>query len=165
LARSSKAANTCRIINDILDFSKIESGKLEIEAVPFEIEALIGNVINLLTEKTEAKGLELLFSVDPGVPRTLLGDPLRIGQVLINLANNAVKFTQKGEIHLSIRIEQAQGEQLRLLFEVRDTGIGLTEEQIGRLFKSFAQADSSITRQYGGTTIHPAIKVCLMRHI
>jgi two-component system sensor histidine kinase/response regulator len=150
------------IINDILDFSKIESGKLEIEAVPFEIDTVIDNLVNLLTEKTGAKDLELLFSVDPKLPKTLVGDPLRIGQVLINLANNAVKFTQQGEIHLTIRIQQPIGSDLLVCFEVRDTGIGLTQEQIGRLFKSFAQADSSITRQYGGTGLGLAISKSLV---
>jgi two-component system sensor histidine kinase/response regulator len=151
------------IINDILDFSKIESGKLEIEVVPFEIDSVIENLVNLLTEKTEAKGLELLFSVDPALPRTLVGDPLRIGQVLINLSNNAVKFTQQGDIHLSIGLVQPPSGGLMVRFEVRDTGIGLTQDQIGRLFQSFSQADSSITRQYGGTGLGLAISKSLVK--
>jgi len=149
------------IINDILDFSKIESGKMEIEAVPFEMEQVINNVITLVSEKVEDKGLELLCKVSPEIPRTLIGDPLRIGQILINLANNAVKFTEHGEVRLSISIQHRQDQQVMLRFSVSDTGIGLTTEQIGRLFKSFEQADSSTTRKYGGTGLGLAISKSL----
>ena len=150
-----------RIINDILDFSKIESGKLEIESVPFELEAVIDNVVNLLSEKAESKHLELLCSFDNAVPRSLVGDPLRIGQILINYANNAVKFTDKGELRISIRVLESTDSQVLLHFAVSDTGIGLTPEQMGRLFKSFEQADSSTTRQYGGTGLGLAISKSL----
>jgi signal transduction histidine kinase/CheY-like chemotaxis protein len=149
------------IINDILDFSKIESGKMEIEAVPFELDAVIDNVVNLVSDKVEAKGLELLCSVDTAIPRTLIGDPLRIGQILINYANNAVKFTRSGNIQLSIRILESTPSDTLLLFTMTDTGIGLTAEQITRLFSSFAQADSSTTRQYGGSGLGLAISKCL----
>ena len=145
------------IINDILDSSKIESGKLEIETVRFELDSVIDNVVNLIGEKVEAKGLELLCSVSPEVPKALIGDPLRIGQILINLANNAVKFTHAGEICLNLSIAETHDQQVTLLIEVVDTGIGLTEEQMGRLFRSFTQADSSTTRQYGGTGLGLAI--------
>jgi PAS domain S-box-containing protein len=150
-----------RIINDILDFSKIESGKLEIESVPFEMEAVIDNVINLVSEKAEAKGLELLCSFDAEVPKNLLGDPLRIGQILINYSNNAVKFTDHGELRITVRVQEASASEVLLHFAVSDTGIGLTAEQMGRLFKSFEQADSSTTRQYGGTGLGLAISKSL----
>ena len=146
-----------RIINDILDFSKIESGKLEIEQVPFELEAVIDNVVNLISERAEGRGLELLCSLDADLPRRLVGDPLRIGQILINYASNAVKFTQQGEVRLAVRLQSADATGVLLHFSVSDTGIGLSEEQMGRLFKSFEQADSSTTRQYGGTGLGLAI--------
>jgi two-component system sensor histidine kinase/response regulator len=151
------------IINDILDFSKIESGKMEIESVSFELDAVLDNVVNLISEKVEEKGLELLCRVSAAIPKTLIGDPLRIGQVLINLANNAVKFTQRGDIRLTISIQQLQDQQALLRFGVTDTGIGLTQEQIGRLFKSFEQADSSTTRKYGGTGLGLAISKSLVQ--
>jgi signal transduction histidine kinase/DNA-binding response OmpR family regulator len=150
-----------RIINDILDFSKIESGKLEIESVPFELEAVLDNVVNLVSEKADSKNLELLCSFDSAVPKNLIGDPLRIGQILINYANNAVKFTNQGELRISIRVLEATESAVLLHFAVSDTGIGLTPEQVGRLFKSFEQADSSTTRQYGGTGLGLAISKSL----
>ena len=145
------------IINDILDFSKIESGKMEIEAVPFDLEAVIDNVVNLVCKGAEDKGLELLCSVDASIPKTLVGDPLRIGQILINYANNAVKFTRHGEVRLSITVRECTASDIQLLFSVTDTGIGLTEEQMGRLFTSFVQADTSTTRTYGGTGLGLAV--------
>jgi signal transduction histidine kinase len=150
-----------RIINDILDFSKIESGKMEIESVPFELEAVIDNVFNLTGEKAAAKGLELLCSFDSHVHRNLIGDPLRIGQILINYANNAVKFTDHGELRMDVRVQDASDTEVLLHFSASDTGIGLTEEQMGRLFKSFEQADSSTTHQYGGTGLGLAISKSL----
>jgi signal transduction histidine kinase/CheY-like chemotaxis protein len=150
-----------RIINDILDFSKIESGKLEIESVPFELEAVIDNVVNLVSEKAESKNLELLCSFDSAVPRNLIGDPLRIGQILINYANNAVKFTHHGELRINVRVVEATESEVLLHFALIDTGIGLTQEQMGRLFKSFEQADSSTTRQYGGSGLGLAISKSL----
>jgi signal transduction histidine kinase/CheY-like chemotaxis protein len=150
-----------RIINDILDFSKIESGKMEIESVHFELEAVIDNVVNLVGEKAETKGLELLCTFDSKVPKSLVGDPLRIGQILINYANNAVKFTDHGELRLVIQVKEATETEVLLLFAVSDTGIGLSDEQIGRLFQSFEQADSSTTRQYGGTGLGLAISKSL----
>jgi signal transduction histidine kinase/DNA-binding response OmpR family regulator/HPt (histidine-containing phosphotransfer) domain-containing protein len=149
------------IINDILDFSKIESGKLDIEAVEFDLEAVIANVTNLVSKLIEDKGLELLCRVDPSIPRTLIGDPLRLGQILINYANNAVKFTASGHVSLAITVRERYEEELLLNFCVTDTGIGLSPEQIGRLFKSFAQADASITRKYGGTGLGLAVSKSL----
>jgi PAS domain S-box-containing protein len=146
------------IINDILDFSKIEAGKLQMEAVAFNLDEVLDNLASLITVKAhEKEGLEVLFSTDPGVPRALVGDPLRVGQVLINLANNAVKFTERGEIVVSSVLEQAGEKTVEVKFAVRDTGIGLTEEQQGRLFESFSQADTSTTRKFGGTGLGLAI--------
>jgi signal transduction histidine kinase/BarA-like signal transduction histidine kinase len=145
------------IINDILDFSRIESGKLAIESIPFTLQDLIRNVVNLLGEKVEAKRLELRCSVAPDVPQTLLGDPLRLGQVLINLVGNAVKFTASGAIQLDVTVEKRLPGAVLMHFQVSDTGIGLKPEQIERLFTSFVQADTSITRQYGGTGLGLAI--------
>ncbi len=139
------------IINDILDFSKIEAGKLDIEAIDFDLHDVLDNVSTLISMKAHDKGLELLFQTDRHVPLLLRGDPLRIGQILINLSNNAVKFTGDGEIVVATKLIQQTSEQIKLQFTVRDTGIGLTPEQIGKLFKSFSQADSSTTRKYGGT--------------
>ncbi|MBF0422540.1 MAG: response regulator [Magnetococcales bacterium] len=139
------------IINDILDFSKIEAGKLSIESVSFHLDDVLNDVANLISMKAEEKGLEVSFHVDTGVPMHLIGDPLRLGQILINLANNAVKFTEKGNIVLSIHLVEEREYQVELLFKVRDTGIGLTEEQTGLLFRAFSQADSSTTRKFGGT--------------
>ncbi|MBI5523781.1 MAG: response regulator [Desulfarculus sp.] len=139
------------IINDILDFSKIEAGKLAMETIDFELDQVLDNVANLVGIKSQEKGLELLFKVDRGLPNQLKGDPLRLGQVLVNLANNAVKFTDKGEIVITVALEEMAQDQVRARFSVRDTGIGMTEEQRGRLFQAFSQADTSTTRKYGGT--------------
>jgi len=139
------------LINDILDFSKIEAGKLDIEAVDFDLGEVLDNVSTLISLKAHDKGLELLFQTDQNVPMLLRGDPLRIGQILINLANNAVKFTSEGEIVIGTQLLQQTDDQILLQFAVRDTGIGLTPEQIGKLFQEFSQADASTTRKYGGT--------------
>ena len=149
------------IINDILDFSKVEAGKLTIEHIDFEMDKVLDNVANLITEKCSAKGVELVFDIAPDVPQMLIGDSLRVGQILINYANNAVKFTEAGEISISARVVEATLEDVLLRFSVRDTGPGLTEEQISRLFKSFSQADSSTTRKYGGTGLGLAISKSL----
>jgi PAS domain S-box-containing protein len=139
------------IINDILDFSKIEAGKLSVERTEFELEKVLNNVANLIAEKTSAKGLELVFDIDKNVPPRLIGDPLRLGQILINYANNAVKFTEQGEIDIVIRLKEQTDTEVLIYCAVRDTGIGLTQEQMGRLFQSFSQADASTTREFGGT--------------
>ena len=139
------------IINDILDFSKIEAGKLAIEIVDFDIDKVLDNLTNLIGEKCSEKGLELIFDVDPSLPRHLRGDPLRLGQILINYANNAVKFTEEGEVILRVIKEAEDAKECLVRFEVSDTGIGLTPEQKSKLFQSFQQADASTTRKYGGT--------------
>jgi two-component system sensor histidine kinase/response regulator len=145
------------IINDILDFSKVEAGKLTIEQADFELEKLLANVANLITDKSTAKGLEVVFDVSPDVPRRLVGDSLRIGQILINYANNAVKYTERGEVVVCARVAQRTEREALLHFSVTDTGIGVTPEQQARLFQSFQQADSSTTRKYGGTGLGLAI--------
>jgi signal transduction histidine kinase/CheY-like chemotaxis protein len=139
------------IINDILDFSKIEAGKLDMESVDFQLEDTLDNISTLVGIKTQEKGLELLFKTDRSVPTALVGDPLRLGQILINLSNNAVKFTDTGEIVVSSELVKKDGAQVTLKFSVRDTGIGMTDKQAAKLFQPFAQADSSTTRKYGGT--------------
>ena len=145
------------LINDILDFSKIEAGKLSIEIVDFELRDLLDNVTNLISDKASAKGLELIFDIDQNLPLCMQGDPLRLGQILINFCNNAVKFTEKGEIVVKAKLLESAESGLLAQFAVSDTGIGLTEEQIGRLFQAFSQADASTTRKYGGTGLGLAI--------
>ena len=139
------------VINDILDVSKIEAGKMSMEEIPFELEKVLDNVANLTAEKASGKGLELIFDTDKNVPNQLLGDPLRLGQILINYANNAVKFTEKGEITISIRVRERTEQTILLYFAVSDTGIGITDEQKAKIFQSFQQADNSTTRKYGGS--------------
>ena len=140
------------IINDILDFSKIEAGKLDVEQVPFCLDEVLGNVASVTSQRAADKRLEYLFHVPHAVPRKLVGDPLRLGQVLINLVNNAVKFTPAGEIQLScIPLKGAEPGRVKLRFAVRDTGIGIGEEQQAKLFRAFSQANGSTTREYGGT--------------
>jgi len=153
----SSSQHLLGIINDILDFSKIEAGRLTLEHIPFELEKVLDNVANLTSEKSSAKGLELIFETDETVPNNLVGDPLRLGQILINFTNNAVKFTEKGEISIRIRSREESESEALLYFEVKDTGIGITPEQKERLFQSFHQADSSVTRHYGGTGLGLAI--------
>ncbi|MBF0450886.1 MAG: response regulator [Candidatus Magnetomorum sp.] len=146
------------IINDILDFSKIEAGKLTIESVAFQLDDVLEKLSNILSIKAHKKGLELIFSIHPDVPQILVGDPLRLGQVLTNLTNNAIKFTDHGEIIIRIiRQKSSDQDKLSLLFSVIDTGIGMNDAQMNTLFKSFSQADRYITRKYGGTGLGLAI--------
>ena len=149
------------ILNDILDFSKVEAGKLDVEAADFDLDKVLENVGNLISEKASAKGLELIFDVDPSVPKHLRGDPLRLGQILINFCNNAVKFTDEGEVVVRAKVVEENSDSSLIAFSVSDTGIGLTEEQIGRLFQAFEQADVSTTRKYGGTGLGLAISKSL----
>jgi len=145
------------IINDILDFSKIEAGKLAVEQTEFELEKVLDNVSNLVSEKTSSKGLELVFHIGKSTPNYLVGDSLRLGQILVNYSNNAVKFTDEGEIVISVEVVEETENDGLIRFAVRDTGIGLTEEQRGKLFQSFQQADTSTSRKYGGTGLGLAI--------
>ena len=149
--------NLLGIINDILDFSKIEAGKMSMEEVDFRLEDVMDQLANMVGLKTEDKGLELLFNTDPGVPTALIGDPLRLGQVLINLGNNAVKFTEQGEVVVGVEKVAEDADGVELHFWVRDTGIGMTPEQCDKMFQSFSQADASTTRKYGGTGLGLAI--------
>lgn len=149
--------NLLGIVNDILDFSKIEAGKMSMEVINFQLEDVISNMADLMTFKTEEKGLEFIFDSSANVPIALRGDPLRLGQVLINLGNNAVKFTDRGEIVLGVETVEQTETEAELHFWVRDTGIGMTEAQRSRLFQSFTQADASTTRRYGGTGLGLAI--------
>jgi PAS domain S-box-containing protein len=145
------------IINDILDFSKIEAGKLSIENIDFDLDKVLENVGNLMSEKASAKGLELIFEVEPNVSAHFKGDPLRLGQILINFCNNAVKFTERGEIMVQVRVLENRAEDQLVEFSVSDTGIGMTKDQVDRLFQAFEQADASTTRKYGGTGLGLAI--------
>jgi len=148
----SSANSLLGIINDILDFSKIEAGKLDMEAVEFDLLETLDNVANVITVKArEKENLEVLFYLDPQVPSFLVGDSLRLNQILVNLGNNAVKFTEQGEIVLTARINERSDVNVTLQFSVRDTGIGMTAEQQNKLFQAFSQADTSTTRKYGGT--------------
>ena len=145
------------IINDILDFSKIEAGKLDIENIDFKLDGVLENLSNLIGEKCSSKGLELIFDIDPEISNNLCGDPLRLGQILINYTNNAMKFTEKGEIIVRIRKQAIENDDVLIKFEVQDSGIGMTPEQKSKLFQSFQQADTSTTRKYGGTGLGLAI--------
>jgi signal transduction histidine kinase/DNA-binding response OmpR family regulator/HPt (histidine-containing phosphotransfer) domain-containing protein len=145
------------LINDILDFSKIEAGKLTLEAVPFRLADVLDNLCSLILLKTEHKGIEVILHVAPDVPPCLVGDPLRLGQVLTNLAGNAAKFTEQGEIVIEAGLERMEHDTALLAFSVRDTGIGMDEKQLAGLFQPFKQGDGSITRKYGGTGLGLAI--------
>jgi PAS domain S-box-containing protein len=145
------------IINDILDFSKIEAGKLDIEIVPFVLGDVLDELANLVGMSAEDKGIELLFVQPPSLPSALLGDPTRLRQVLLNIGYNAVKFTEHGEVIVAIEILEADADSVRLRFEVRDTGIGISVQQQQRLFQPFSQADASTSRRYGGTGLGLAI--------
>ena len=147
----SSAQSLLGVINDILDFSKIEAGKLGIEQTLLRLEDVLSSLANVIGLKAAEKGLELLFSVPLDVPHQLVGDPLRLGQVLLNLTGNAVKFTERGQVVVSVRAIERTQDQLTLEFAVRDSGIGMSAGQMQYLFQSFSQADTSTTRKYGGT--------------
>lgn len=146
------------VINDILDFSKIEAGKLTVEDVPFLLDDVLQGVTTLVADPATEKGLELVFWTEPDVPRSLVGDSLRLGQIITNLLSNAVKFTEKGEIIVRISCTDRDDDSARLSVSVTDTGIGLSDDQIGRLFTSFSQADGSTTRKFGGTGL--GLSIC-----
>ena len=139
------------IVNDILDFSKIEAGKLDLENTEFELDQVLENLSSIVSQRVQDKNLEFLVAAQPDLPPLLIGDPLRLGQVLINLVNNAVKFTEHGEIIVTVKSEESLSDRVKLKFAVRDSGIGMTREQIAGLFQAFNQADTSTTRKYGGT--------------
>jgi len=154
---NSSAKSLLNIIDDILDFSKVEAGELEMENIPFQLEEVLANVANIVGIKAQQKGLEFLFRIDPLTPNSLIGDPSRLSQILINLTSNATKFTERGEIEISVKPLSVENKQVKIEFALRDTGIGLTQSQQAGLFKPFIQADSSTTREYGGTGLGLAI--------
>ena len=147
----SSSRHLLGVINDILDISKLEAGKVALEQVEFDLEQMLDDVVSVISEKAASKELQLIVEVADDMPMKLVGDPLRLEQVLINLAGNAVKFTARGEIVLSVSVQERRPGQVVLHFAVRDTGIGLSQQQRERLFQTFQQADSSITRRYGGS--------------
>ncbi|MES9844764.1 MAG: response regulator, partial [Candidatus Sedimenticola sp. 6PFRAG5] len=146
-----------RIVNDILDFSKIEAGRLVVDDSDFYLEDVLRNLSSLVAHKANSKGLEVMFRVDPDVPDALVGDPLRLGQVLLNLCGNAIKFTDKGDVVVSVKLDEASADSAQLAFSITDTGIGITQQEQAKLFKPFTQADASATRRYGGTGLGLAI--------
>jgi len=151
------------ILNDILDFSKIEAGKLDLEQVPFDLAQVMDDVAGQIGVNAADKGLELLFVEPPGLPKALVGDPSRLRQVLLNLGSNAVKFTPRGEVVIAIELERHDAGGVQLRFSVRDTGIGMNEEQRQRLFQPFTQADASMSRRFGGTGLGLTISQRLVR--
>lgn len=159
------AKNLLGIINDILDFSKIEAGKIELEIIDFNLEDVLDNVSNLISIKAFEKGLEFVIAKDSKIPLNLKGDPLKLGQVLINLTNNAIKFTEKGEVILKVNCDKVENGKVKLYFAVDDTGIGMTQEQQSKLFKAFTQADISTTREYGGTGLGLTISKSIIEMI
>jgi two-component system sensor histidine kinase/response regulator len=154
------------IMNDILDFSKIEAGKLELEVISFSLKGVLRNLLDVVGQKAHDKGVALVRAVADDVPANLVGDPLRLGQILINLVNNAIKFTDFGEIKIRVAAEEITANNLRLNISVSDTGIGMSEEQVANLFQSFHQGDTSFTRKYGGTGLGLAIckQLCELMH-
>jgi PAS domain S-box-containing protein len=147
----SSARNLLQILNDILDVSKIEAGQLVLERIDFELESVVGEMADVLGLKADEKGLELLFTASAELPRRLIGDPTRLRQVLVNLGSNAIKFTDAGEITVGMEVMHQDTDSVELHGWVRDTGVGLSADEISRLFQPFVQADSSTTRRYGGT--------------
>jgi two-component system sensor histidine kinase/response regulator len=153
----SSAHTLLEVINDILDFSKIEAGKMDLELVDFVLDDILTNLANLFNLTAQQKGIELLFQYKADVPQKLRGDPLRLGQILSNLVNNAIKFTDQGEIVVKIAPLSQDKEELTLQFSVSDTGIGISKEQQNKLFHAFSQVDASTTRKYGGSGLGLAI--------
>jgi PAS domain S-box-containing protein len=153
----SSADSLLGLINDILDFSKIEAGQLELEVLDFDLRSTVEDVTDMLTMRVDEKGLEFSCLVDPDVPAMVQGDPGRLRQILINLTGNALKFTEEGEIHIRVGVEEETETRVTVRFSISDTGIGIPEDRLDRLFKSFSQVDASITRRFGGTGLGLAI--------
>lgn len=154
----NSAQNLLGIINDILDFSKIEAGKLEIEETAFQLDQVLENLVGLVSLRAEEKGLKLSLQRDRDVPNALIGDPLRLGQILLNLVQNAIKFTELGKVEVAVKLINTQPDKVRIAFAVSDTGIGIETERLPRLFEAFEQVDSSSSRQYGGTGL--GLSIC-----
>ncbi|HEY3770057.1 MAG TPA: ATP-binding protein, partial [Candidatus Angelobacter sp.] len=151
------------VINDILDFSKIEAGKMELESISFDLRESLGQTVKALGFRAHQKGLELIWDVSPEIPETLVGDPGRLRQILVNLVGNAVKFTERGEVFISVAQEELETSgSVRLHFIVRDTGVGIEQEKQGTIFEAFSQADGSMARKYGGSGLGLAICVRLL---
>jgi signal transduction histidine kinase len=146
-----------RLVNEILDFSTIEAGKATVYDVDLDLRAVVLDVVGLARSAAEDKGLLLAVDVDPTLPAPVSGDPERIAQVLTNLLSNAVKFTDEGSVHVRVEVAERTPTTAKVMFRVEDTGIGLTEEQHGRLFEAFSQGDQSVSRRYGGTGLGLAI--------
>ena len=145
------------ILNDILDFSKIEAGRMDLSPAPFQLSDVLNALATIMTVNAGEKDMELVVGVEPDVPQALIGDALRLQQVMINLVGNAIKFTEQGEVSVLVELLQRQGDAVLLRFRVRDTGIGMDAEQQGRLFSAFSQGDPSTTRRFGGTGLGLAI--------
>nr|WP_281288184.1 ATP-binding protein [Paenibacillus methanolicus] len=145
------------VINDILDYAKIESGKLEVEEMPFQLDLIVSETFELFTAKTKQLGLHLAYELDPELPKIVIGDGLKLRQVLINLVGNAVKFTPEGSVRVEARLGRMDGEAIEVQFAVHDTGVGIPEEKLPLLFQPFSQVDTSLTRRYGGTGLGLAI--------
>jgi len=154
---TTSGENLLQIINDVLDFSKIEAGQIQFENIDFELNPLVNNVCQLLKFKAEEKGIDFYFEISDQVPEVLTGDPLRINQILMNLANNAIKFTHQGKVSIHVEMDHANGQPAVVLFRVCDSGIGISEEGKTLLFKEFSQSEPSISREYGGTGLGLAI--------
>lgn len=154
---STSGKNLSNIINDILDFSKIESGQIELEQIQFSLPEIVQSVVSLLQFHANKKGLELKVEIDRKIPESLKGDPLRLNQVITNLVNNALKFTDAGSVTISVQVLEKSKSEVQLLFSVKDTGIGISEKGKTKLFKEFSQTDSSTSRKFGGTGLGLAI--------
>ncbi len=156
-ALKGSADSLLTLLNDILDISKIEAGRLELEPIEFSLRSSISEILKTLAVRAHAKGLELIYHVEPAVPDSLVGDAGRLRQIVVNLVGNAIKFTERGEVALHVKLEAQRDGDVRLLFDVSDTGIGIPAEKQTRIFGAFFQADSSMTRKYGGTGLGLAI--------
>ena len=145
------------LINDILDFSKIEAGRLELEILPFDVRERVGDVLKTLALRAHSKGLELAYRIDETIPRSVLGDPARLGQVITNLVGNATKFTERGEIVVKAKLESQSDSEVVVRFSIADTGIGIPKDRLQSIFQAFSQVDASTTRRFGGTGLGLAI--------
>jgi len=145
------AESLLKVLNDVLDFSKVEAGKLDLEQIPFDLHECVQFTIRAFKPRARDKGIDLDLDLSPDVPWAVVGDPVRLRQILVNLLDNAVRFTERGAVRLRVRVESAVDERIRLHFEVQDSGIGVSKDERERIFESFTQADGSTTRRYGGT--------------